>query len=98
MRKSLGSKRKLLSEDQIDEIARQCDAFDDGQRLDQQDFHTTEFGYRRITVERPLRLRFQVTPESLAAYRDTKGSDHADAFARSKARSTTCPRSWTPPN
>ena len=31
-------------------------------------FRTTEFGYRTVTVERPLRLRFQMTPERLQEY------------------------------
>ena len=56
MRKSLGSKRKELSEQSIEEIVRiygncqsskVCKLFD-----------TTDFGYRRITVERPLQLSF----------------------------------------
>lgn len=79
MRKSLGSKRKLLSEEQIAEIARQHDGFVDV--TTSKVFNNTDFGYRRITVERPLRLRFSVTKESLATYRDIKGAEHADAFA-----------------
>ena len=31
-------------------------------------FRTTDFGYRTITIERPLRLRFQMTPERLQEY------------------------------
>ena len=31
-------------------------------------FRTTDFGYRTITVERPLRLRFQMTPERMEGY------------------------------
>jgi len=80
MRKSLGSKRKLLSDAQIDDIARQHDAFE--ATPTSKIFATTDFGYRRITVERPLRLRFEVTPETLAAYRDAKGNDQCDAFAK----------------
>lgn len=80
MRKSLGSKRKYLSEEQIAEIAKLYEACEEDSKS--KVFATTDFGYRRITVERPLRLRFSVTPEKLAAYQDTKGSDQADAFAR----------------
>ena len=79
MRKSLGSKRKLLSEARIAEIARLHDGFEAGPTSKL--FDTTDFGYRRITVERPLRLRFTVTEDNLAAYRNSKGSEHADAFA-----------------
>jgi type I restriction enzyme M protein len=79
MRKSLGSKRKYLSDEQIAEIAKLHDAFEEGPNS--KIFATTDFGYRRIAVERPLRLRFSVTPEKLAAYRDTKGADQVEAFA-----------------
>lgn len=79
MRKSLGSKRKYLSDEQIAEIAKLHEAFEEGPSS--KIFATADFGYRRITVERPLRLRFSVTPEKLAAYRDTKGADQIEAFA-----------------
>ena len=79
MRKSLGSKRKYLADEQVAEIAKLHEAFEEGPNS--KIFATTDFGYRRITVERPLRLRFSVTPEKLAAYQNTKGADQAEAFA-----------------
>ncbi|TBW11689.1 SAM-dependent DNA methyltransferase [Azotobacter chroococcum subsp. isscasi] len=79
MRKSLGSKRKYLSDAQIAEIARLHEAFEEGPNS--KIFATTDFGYRRITVERPLRLRFSVTADKLAAYQNIKGADLAEAFA-----------------
>lgn len=79
MRKSLGSKRKYLSDEQVAEIAKLHEAFVDGPNS--KIFATSDFGYRRITVERPLRLRFSVTPDQLAAYQNTKGADQAEAFA-----------------
>nr|WP_057387784.1 class I SAM-dependent DNA methyltransferase [Pseudomonas aeruginosa] len=79
MRKSLGSKRKYLSDEQIAEIAKLHEAFEEGPNS--KIFATTDFGYRRITVERPLRLRFSVTPDKLTAYQTTKGADQAEAFA-----------------
>jgi len=79
MRKSLGSKRKYLSDEQIAEIAKLHETFEEGPNS--KIFATTDFGYRRITVERPLRLRFSVTPEKLVAYENTKGADQAEAFA-----------------
>ena len=79
MRKSLGSKRKWLTDEQIDGIARIHDAFEESafSRI----FNTTDFGYRRITVERPLQLKFSVTPQKLEAYAAAKGAEHADKFA-----------------
>ena len=58
MRKSLGSKRKELSVEQIDEITRLFGKFrevtKDGVPISRI-FRNEEFGYRTITVERPLR-------------------------------------------
>ena len=58
MRKSLGSKRKELSDDHIAEITRLFgnfeEAFDDKKPISRI-FNNTDFGYRTITVERPLR-------------------------------------------
>jgi type I restriction enzyme M protein len=82
MRKSLGSKRKFLSEAQIAGIAKLYEAGEAGAHS--KIFSTTDFGYRRITVERPLRLRFSVTPEKLATYEATKGAEQAEAFASVK--------------
>ncbi|MCI3908243.1 type I restriction-modification system subunit M [Pseudomonas viridiflava] len=79
MRKSLGSKRKYLSDEQIAQIAKLHEAFEEGPNS--KIFATTDFGYRRITVECPLRLRFSVTPDKLAVYQNTKGADQAEAFA-----------------
>jgi type I restriction enzyme M protein len=58
MRKSLGSKRKELSSDHIEEITKLFGNFKqvkkDGVPISRI-FKNTEFGYRTITVERPLR-------------------------------------------
>ena len=78
MRKSLGSKRKFISEEQIAEIAKLHEAFEDTPKSKL--LSTTDFGYRRITVERPLRLRFSVNREKLYAYKNTKGSDLIELF------------------
>lgn len=56
MRKSLGSKRKQLSQNQSDAIVRMYGEFVESK--DSKLFDTTDFGYRRITVERPLQLSF----------------------------------------
>jgi len=79
MQKSLGSKRKRLSDEQIDEIARiQAAMADNGvSKL----FKTTDFGYRRITVERPLRMRFEANDARIANFNAVTSDAHAAALA-----------------
>jgi type I restriction enzyme M protein len=70
MRRSLGNKRNEIAEDQIAEITRLYGAFEAGERV--RIFDNADFGYRKITVERPLRLAFEVTPERIARLWDQK--------------------------
>ena len=67
MRRSLGDKRNELDEEHIAELARLAQAFEPGPYT--KVFDTTDFGYRKITVERPLRLNFQATVERIARLR-----------------------------
>ncbi len=96
MRKSLGSKRNVMGDDDIATITRAFGQFEQidtveldkpeevksnrGRQADTQKapeaktfsskiFATTDFGYRRITVERPLRLSVQFSGERLAELR-----------------------------
>ncbi len=79
MRKSLGDKRKEISPEQITQITQwYADALELAQAPDGDGparvkvFPTTAFGYQRITVERPLRLRFEVSDDAVAAIRASK--------------------------
>jgi type I restriction enzyme M protein len=65
MTKSLGQKRKELSAVHIDEIARLYGTFEEGPQV--KIFPNESFGFLRITVERPLRLRWEITDDTLAA-------------------------------
>jgi len=68
MRKSLGSKRVEISDDDRAAILADYAAFetsDTSKTLDTQDF-----GYWTITVERPLRLNFTCTPERIEHVRN----------------------------
>lgn len=79
MRKALGDKRKYITKDQIKELTNLY-----GEALDVaanaahplhnkvKVFKNTDFGYHRVTVERPLRLRFELTEETLAALEASK--------------------------
>ncbi len=70
MRKSLGDKRKELSTEHIAEITRLYGAFEEGERV--KILPNEAFGFLRITVERPLRLRWEITDDTLAAARTEK--------------------------
>ncbi|MEA1945607.1 MAG: class I SAM-dependent DNA methyltransferase, partial [Euryarchaeota archaeon] len=63
MRKSLGDKRNEISPDQIKEITELFTAFEEGEYV--KIFDGSDFGYRKITVERPLRLNFQASAERI---------------------------------
>ena len=69
MRKSLGDKRKELTPAAIDEIARLYGGARDEYAADPRVKVLTNetFGFQRITVERPMRRRWEVTPEAVAA-------------------------------
>jgi type I restriction enzyme M protein len=65
MRKSLGEKRKQISDEQIAEIVRLYGDFTENDKV--KIFPNEAFGFLRITVERPLRVRWEVTDDTLAA-------------------------------
>ncbi|CAM5734426.1 hypothetical protein SAFG77S_11621 [Streptomyces afghaniensis] len=58
MKKNMGSKRNELSEEQIAEIVRLYGELKDGEHV--KIFDNEDFGYQKITVERPLRLNFKI--------------------------------------
>jgi type I restriction enzyme M protein len=68
MRKSLGDKRNEISQEQIEEITRLYGNFRAGPHC--QIFNNEDFGYWRVTVERPLRLNFAATPDRLERVKD----------------------------
>lgn len=63
MKSSLGNKRNYINEDQIKEITKIFDEFKEGKYC--KIFDNEDFGYTRITVERPLKRNFQVSQERL---------------------------------
>ncbi|GLY52373.1 class I SAM-dependent DNA methyltransferase [Lentzea sp. NBRC 102530] len=79
MRKSLGDKRKYVPEQGIAELtelyARALTAAEDTEHPMHEKvkvFAPRDFGYQRITVERPLKLRFEITEEALTELEDAK--------------------------
>jgi len=84
MRKSLGEKRKEISPDQIEEITRLYGDFAEGEKV--KIFPNEAFGFLRITVERPLRLRWEVTDETIAAALAAKAIQRLSADTQTALR------------
>lgn len=78
MRKSLGSKRNYLTEDDIKAITQAYGNFveidpktipDNTKEIASKVFDSWQFGYRRVTIERPLRLSAQITDNAIETLR-----------------------------
>ncbi len=63
MGKSLGNKRNEMSEEHIAEITRIYGDMREGAHS--RIFRNQDFGYIKLTIERPLRLNFQASPERI---------------------------------
>jgi type I restriction enzyme M protein len=81
MRKSLGNKRNEISEEHRNELTKLYGDFKEGEFA--KIFDNEDFGYRRLTVERPLKLNFIVNNERLEHFRNTKAFQN---LATSKKR------------
>ena len=68
MRKSLGNKRNELADEHIAEICQVYGDFEESKRS--KIFKNEDFGYAKITVERPLKLSFQASPERIERLRE----------------------------
>ena len=77
MQKSLNNKRNEIAEGQIRDLTRVYGNFQDGEdapveiegetqnRVISRIFENREFGFLKVTVERPLRMNFEATPERI---------------------------------
>ena len=83
MKKSLNNKRNEITEDQIRHLTRIYGNYRDGEtaevarsdgetetRVVSRIFENREFGFLKVTVERPLRMNFEATPERIARLDD----------------------------
>jgi type I restriction enzyme M protein len=82
MKKSLNNKRNEITEDQIRHLTRVYGNFQDGEtaevqidgeaetRVISRIFDNHEFGFLKVTVERPLRLNFEASPNRIARLDD----------------------------
>ncbi|MGH8226518.1 MAG: type I restriction-modification system subunit M [Steroidobacteraceae bacterium] len=85
MRKSLGDKRREIPLERAQDVLKILASFRDAETREltkdgktedvvvSRIFPTTHFGFRKITVERPLRLNFQAAPERIGRLEEEKG-------------------------
>jgi len=71
LRRSLGKKMVEISASQIAEITELYTNNTEVAKLSQI-FANEDFGYTKVTVERPLRLKYQITDEQVAALQELK--------------------------
>ena len=95
MKKSLNNKRNEISEEQIHHLTRVYGNYQDGEtaevqingktesRIISRVFENREFGFLKVTVERPLRMNFEATPERIAKLDD---QTNFASLAKSKKR------------
>ena len=95
MPRSLGDKRRQIPRDKARDILEILKHYRDGDTRtvtrdgNQEEgvvsrvFPTTHFGFRKVTVERPLRLNFQASPERIGRLEEEKGFE---ALATSRKR------------
>ncbi|AMM58669.1 SAM-dependent DNA methyltransferase [Clostridioides difficile] len=69
MRKSLGNKRKEISLEQIEQIKEIYEKFEESENS--KIFDNEDFGYRKVTIERPLKLSFKVNEEAIENVKNT---------------------------
>jgi len=73
LRKNLGKKNCELSEEDIQRISNTYLAFEETEQS--KIFTNAAFGYWKVTVERPLRLVSQLTPQAIASLRFASGDE-----------------------
>ncbi|MEW6669319.1 MAG: N-6 DNA methylase [Thermodesulfobacteriota bacterium] len=88
MRKSLGDKRREIPSEKAAEVLKLREEYREGEHS--RIYPTTHFGYRKITVERPLRLNFQAGPQRIvrleeqSAFRNLAISKKKDKKTKAK--------------
>lgn len=65
LRKNLGDKRYELSDENTKKIVEHYSKYQNSENV--KIFDTTDFAYRQITIQRPLKLKFEFTPEKIKA-------------------------------
>ena len=90
MKKSLGNKRNELSNEHIELIASTFGDFRESKLS--KIFDNDDFGYRRIIIERSLRLSFQASPDRIARFEE-KDLRKLKGFSSRRSRGMAAPPS-----
>ena len=93
-RRSLGDKRRHLADGQIDEVVRRYGRFAEDERCKL--CRNDDFGFTRITVERPLRRRYQMTMERKELFLDACPELLDDVLAIDEALGSEPSNDWNP--
>lgn len=88
MRKSLGDKRREIPADKHKQILDLLHSYEEGEHC--RVYPTTHFGYRKITVERPLKLSFQASPERIARLDSEKAFTNLAESKKKDPRGQSC--------
>ena len=91
-KRSLGDKRRHISQGQINETVRLYGRFEQNDRSKL--FDNADFGYTRVTVERPLRLRYRMTIDRKARFLNACPHRLDDMQAIDKALGREPKRDW----
>ena len=91
-KRSLGDKRRHITGSQTAEVVQLYGRQTDGETS--KTFDNADFGYTRVTVERPLRLRYQMTVEDKARFLDACPHLLDDVQAIDKALGRETKRDW----
>ena len=84
MQRSLGKKRNEITDSHIDEITCIYGEFKEGEYC--KIFENAYFGYTSVTVERPLRLNFQINGERLERLFEWESSNRANSSGKKKGK------------
>lgn len=83
MRKSLGDKRREIPHDKAYEIVELFKNYQEGEYC--KVYPNRYFGYRKTTVERPLRLNFQASPQRIAGLEEQRAFVNLAVSRKKKA-------------
>lgn len=76
MRKSEGTKRRYLTQEQIEDVLREYEDFKETERS--KIFKTTDFAYRKVAIKRPLKAKLVITKAKIKTLFEQKAFEKLD--------------------